>query len=423
MPAIREPDAARVHCIGRFGARALWATGVSFVGVRQPPFAEPCSNLDPIARSVDGVKAVIDAKVLDHVLLLLKSPNLDTRKWACALIGNTARHSFTAPAILNVYPSVQLVSLLGAEDSFVPWVTYALSQIARWVDGAKAIIEAKVLDHVLPLLESSNPDTRKWACELVGNLAGHKSTAPTILKLNPSVLLVSWLCGEDSFAPWVTYALSRIARWKEGAKALVDAKALDHVLPLLESPSLDTRRWACELSGNLASHKSTASAILKLNPSVLLVSLLGDEDSLVPWVMYALSQIAQRRDGAKGVVSAKVLDHVLPLLESPNPDTRRWACELSGNLASHKSTAPAILKSNPSVLLVSLLGDEDSLVPWVTYALSQIARWEEGAKAVVDAKALDHVLPLLKSPIPDTQRWACELIENLASHESTASKC
>jgi hypothetical protein len=72
--------------------------------------------------------------------------------------------------------------------------------------------------------------------------------------------------------------------------------------------------------------------------------------------MYALSQIAQWVDGAKGVVDAKALDHILRLLESPNPDTGEWASDLVGQVASHESTAPAVLKLNPSVQLVSLLG-------------------------------------------------------------------
>jgi hypothetical protein len=75
----------------------------------------------------------------------------------------------------------------------VHWVTYALSQIALWVDGAKGVVDAKALDHVLRLLKSPNPDTRELASRLVGNLALHESTAPAVLKLNPSMQLVSSL--------------------------------------------------------------------------------------------------------------------------------------------------------------------------------------------------------------------------------------
>jgi hypothetical protein len=75
----------------------------------------------------------------------------------------------------------------------VPWVTYTLSQIARWVDGAKGVIDAKALDHLLRLLESPNPVTREWACVLVQELASHEATAPDILQLKPIPQLESLL--------------------------------------------------------------------------------------------------------------------------------------------------------------------------------------------------------------------------------------
>ncbi|KAJ7355639.1 hypothetical protein DFH08DRAFT_1076670 [Mycena albidolilacea] len=125
-----------------------------------------------------------------------------------------------------------------------------------------------------------------------------------------------------------------------------------------------------ELVGRVASHESTAPAVLKSNPSVQLVSLLGGEDSWVPWVMYTLSQIAQWVDGAKGVVDAKALDHVLRLLKSPNPDTREWASELVGRVASHEATARAILQLKPIPQLESLLH--------AISALEAIRQWPDG---------------------------------------------
>ncbi|KAJ7821392.1 armadillo-type protein [Mycena olivaceomarginata] len=355
---------------------------------------EATAALAYLSRWLDGAKGVVDAKALDHILRLLELPDLAIRRWACELAGCLASHDSTTPAVLQLKLCKQIVSLLGYQ------AIYALSQIARWIDGAKVVVNAKVPDYVLPLLESPNPDTRRWACMLMGNLTSHESTARAILELNLSVQLVSLLSHQ------AIYTLSRIAYWVDGTQAVVDAKALNHILRLLESPNPNTREWASELIGNLASRESTAPAVLQLKPCKQIVSLLE-------W-------IAQWVDGAKGVVDAKALDHVLRLLESPNPDTQRWACKLTGNLASHEFTAPAILKLNPSVQLMSSLGDEDYLVYQATYTLSQTARWVDGAKAVVDAKVLDHVLPLLESPNPDTRNWACVLVHGLASHGATA---
>ncbi|KAJ7850054.1 armadillo-type protein [Mycena olivaceomarginata] len=349
---------------------------------------EATYTLSRIALRVDGAKGVVDAKALDHVLLLLESPNSDTRRWACELTGNLTFHEFTAPAILKLNPSVQLVSLLGAEDSLVPYVTHTLSQIARWEEGAESVVDTKALDHVLVLLESPNPMTRKWACALTGYLAFHNSTAPAISKLNPSVQLVSLLGDQDSFSH-ATYTLTQIARWVDGAKAVVDAKVLDYVLALLQSPDLHTRRWACELTGDLLSHQSTAPSILKLNFCVQLVSLLDDEDPVVCQATYTLSQIACWVDGAKGVIDAKVLDHVLPLLESLGPGTRNWACVLVHGLASHGATAPAILQLKLIPQLESLLQDPHGLIcDNALSALEAIRQWPDGVVARTDSDSV-----------------------------------
>jgi hypothetical protein len=54
--------------------------------------------------------------------------------------------------------------------------------IAHWVEGAQAMVEAKVQDHILKLLESQS----SWitACLLVEELAGHEPTVSAILDLN-----------------------------------------------------------------------------------------------------------------------------------------------------------------------------------------------------------------------------------------------
>ncbi|KAJ7880296.1 hypothetical protein B0H14DRAFT_1571852 [Mycena olivaceomarginata] len=182
------------------------------------------------------------------------------------------------------------------------------------------------------------------------------------------------------------------------ARAIVDSLVFRHILSMLGSPDPRTRRSSCSLLGNLTSRKSTASAVLKLEPCKQLVSLLSDikHADVIREATYTLSQIAHLVDGAKGVVDAKAVAYVLPLFRSSDSYTRRYAYELAGHLASHESTAPAILKVNPSVQLVSLLGENF----WATYALSQIARWLDGAKAVVDAKATRPCLAIARITKP-----------------------
>jgi len=84
-------------------------------------------------------------------------------------------------------------SISDEDPRVIEGATYALSQIARWSDGAQAIVEAKALDYVLMLLESQRPTIREWTCELLGRLVCHESSVPMVLELQACVRLVCLL--------------------------------------------------------------------------------------------------------------------------------------------------------------------------------------------------------------------------------------
>ncbi|KAF7350393.1 hypothetical protein MVEN_01344100 [Mycena venus] len=394
--------------------------------------------LTQLVRPVDGAQAILDAKALEHVLELLKSQSRAVRKRTCELVNNLTSYgsAITAAVVL------QLVSLLSNKDSIVTeGAVEALTQIARPVDGAQAILDAKALEHVLELLKSPSPVIRKLTYKLVDNLASHRSATAAVIVHQ----LVSLLSNEDyGVIKRVVHALDKIAHSSDGAQAIVDAKALDLILELLETPSRNIRRWACGLVGNLACHESTIVAVLALKPFQTLVTLLSDEDSeVVDWAVYALSQIAHSSsqiahppDGAQAIVDAGALDHVLALLQSPKPNIRKCTCVLAGNLASHDSTRAAILALRPVQTLVSslrrvkILGFDAVLtsnsnennydvIESAMYALSRIGFWLDGAEAIVDAKALNHIPELLDSPSPTIRKYTCELVGSIARHEST----
>ncbi|KAF7350485.1 hypothetical protein MVEN_01354100 [Mycena venus] len=409
------------------------------------------------ASEADACALVKSPFVFNYITQMLGSPDVGAQIYSCKLLGELARHKSTTSAILEASICERLVSLLlDGETGVVAWAVFTLSQIARWLDGAQAIVDAKALDHVVELLESSSPNIREETCELVGRLAIHGPTASAVLELQLCLRLVPLLCFEDSgIIAKATYALSQIAHWTDGAQAILDAKILEHVLispmpgvsphkvsdyerPLLKilgSLRSTVREWACELIGRLASHNSTAPAIfeLELKPFTRLVSLLQEEDSLVvARAAYALSQIAHWPAGAGVVIESMALDRILTnssaedykspilmLLESPSSDIREWVCALVGRLSGHDFTAPAILQMKPYTQLVSLLSDEDSgVLEWATYTMSQIAHRVDGTQAVVDAGVLDRVLVLLQSPNQNIRAHSCELVGRISSQST-----
>jgi hypothetical protein len=70
------------------------------------------------------------------------------------------------------------------------------------------------------------------------------------------------------------YALSWIGYWPDGVQAALEAKILDHVAELLQSPESGVRKWTCEMVGSFARYESTAVAVLGLKPCPQLVGLL-----------------------------------------------------------------------------------------------------------------------------------------------------
>ncbi|KAF7340152.1 hypothetical protein MVEN_01933700 [Mycena venus] len=378
---------------------------------------------DRTASEVDA-RAVLDSPIYPYIAQMLRSSDTRTRSASCRLLGTLASHDSTALAILESNHCEWLVFLMCDKDSGVAWeVMYALAQIANRADGAQAIVEtdAKVLDRALELLNSPSRNVRQWTGALLEALVRHEPTTAAILELNPCERLVSLMRDAN---PGVTRevmcALSLIARDVQGIVE-PDAKVLNRVLELLNSPSSDVRECACKLVGRLAMHEAIALAILELRPCAQLVLLLRDMSlGVVAQAAYALSEIAQWLPQA--ILDAKALDHVIALLDSPSTKIQEWTCKLLGNLLWHEWTVLAILDLKPCEQLVSLMHAKHSpdVISRATCTLAEMVKREDGAHAAVNAKALDNVAELLVSSNLNVRKWTCVLLGRLAGHESTA---
>jgi hypothetical protein len=87
------------------------------------------------------------------------------------------------------------ISVVDQDNSVVFEATYVLAMIAQWLDGARAMVDAKVQDHILGLLKSQSWGVRRHTCLLTEKLAAHELTAPAVLELNllkQLVILSHW---------------------------------------------------------------------------------------------------------------------------------------------------------------------------------------------------------------------------------------
>ncbi|KAJ7473889.1 armadillo-type protein [Mycena galericulata] len=248
------------------------------------------------AESEDDAHAIVNSPILVQIPQLLGTPNGNVRENADELMINLMRHKTNMPVILVAKTFEIIVSLLrDVNVGVIHIATYVLASVAFWPHGAHAVINANTLPHLSELLESASKWVRVNACDLVGNLALHESTLAAILATNPFERLVSLLRDADRFLPsrvsrflspsrtWdadseiiqqATSALANLAVWRDGAKAVITANTLPHLLELLESASYLVQMHACILVRNLACHESSLAAILAANPFERLVSLL-----------------------------------------------------------------------------------------------------------------------------------------------------
>ncbi|KAJ6523396.1 armadillo-type protein [Mycena vulgaris] len=399
--------------------------------------ASAAQALCRIGGSSEGAEAAAGANVLDWVAELLRSPHTEIRATTCGLLGELAGHEATLPAVLSSQPCERLVFLLrDPEIEVTECAAYALYKFAVSPEGAQAAIDTNVLDGVVGMLTSNSPIVRRWTCELLGKLASHHSTAPAVLIAEPCKRLVLLLDdGSFDVIGSAAYALSSIAKSPEGAQAAVNAQVLDRTTELLGAPNTLVRRWTCETVGNLAQHKSIASAVMDVNPCHKLVSLLRDEDAdVIRSAAHALSMIAQFPEGAQAAVEGNVLDSMVELLDSPETKFQEWTCSMLSQLVSHRTTAAAVLTMMPCEHLVASLSqytytatlglwspENGDVVAWMVYALHKIALSPEGAEAALEANVLEYATDLLQLPEPRVREWTANMLGQLVGHETASA--
>ncbi|KAJ7481284.1 armadillo-type protein [Mycena galericulata] len=375
--------------------------------------------LSVIAEFRDGAASAVDEKILDRVIDLLHSTNGNVRRWACKALGNLAHHKSTASAVLAANPVEGLASCVQGDDlPAIENAAFALSEMTRWTESLVPVLETKVLDYAVKLLESRDM-TRKWTCWIVGHLAHHESTAATVLEVNPSAEIASLLGDKDKdVLDSAIFALSEIISHPEGAKvAAVTANVLTHMMGLLDSPHVDAQSWVCKMLGKLAHDKDTAPAVLEVKPCAQLVAILRSrdpDDVVFEDVIYALGGITAAPGGAQDAADATAAECILESLTSSVKTGQDWKCRMLGNLAHYKSTAMAVLELEPCAILVSLLPHPNVAVrAGAIFALAEISQWPDGSVAVASTDVLMHISALLEDSHQDMEFHACVILRNL----------
>ncbi|KAJ6545895.1 armadillo-type protein [Mycena vulgaris] len=210
-------------------------------------------------------------------------------------------------------------------------------------------------------------------------------------------------------------ALYAISRLPEGAQAVVDAHVLDCVAKLLESPSIQVRRWTCRMLAELA--KTSATMVLRVKPCKQLVSLLRAKDLVVvESALYALSLLTNSPEGAQDAIDANLLGSITNLVTSASSDVQAWTCLLLGQLAAQETTSAAVLREICKCF-VQFLQLTDLVSVTAVSALARISEHPGGIAAIVDTDIQTHILDMTESPDLDIRVHSDILLRNLLLHE------
>ncbi|KAJ7455750.1 armadillo-type protein [Mycena latifolia] len=366
-----------------------------------------------IAMSPEGAQAIMDAKLLDSITEVLDfAPNEKIHKWMCDMLGEVARHEATARVAIG-----QLVTLLRRKGDLqvIEGAAQTLYRIVKSPEGSQIVVDANVLDALADLLELPDAGVRQWTRCLLTELATHATTIRVAMGR-----LVSFLRSEKRLRVIGSAAeiLCRIARWPEGAQAIVDANALEVAARLLRSPSEEVQTWMCKLLGELVLHEAIALAVLEEGLCQPIVFLLRNRDSeVVDSATRVLYRIAVFPEGAQAAVNANVLGCLTELLGAPNAKLWKWTWNMLGELARHETTVKAAIAQ-----LVPLLRSANVInIGSAVQTLYRTARSPEGAQAIMDTDVLEYVPELLQSPNIMARVWTCEMLVELVSQKPAAS--
>ncbi|KAJ7455800.1 armadillo-type protein [Mycena latifolia] len=368
-----------------------------------------------IAKWPEGTQAVVDADVLNSLAELLEAPNEEVQQWPCELLAELALQEPT----MVMGALVSLLRPVGGDLKVIQGAAIILERVATSPDGAETALDLdeNLRDCVSGLLGSPDASARQWTCSMLEELADSENTALAgLCGINP------YIRDEDSKVIYMALrVLYRLAVSAYGAQAVVDASVLKCVPALLELPDAEVCRWTWKLLEQLARHEITARAAIGQIRSLLWrVAIIWFSNQLLiqlrsgnPTIMQDAAQMLLYRTTRS---SAAMGTNVLERVEFQSFGVQKWTCDILGDLARHPMTSRVTVE-----LMVSLLrSGKPRVFKSAAKKLYHIARSSQGAQVAVNANVLEYVLEQVQSRNPWFRKWAWDILELIALHETTA---
>ncbi|KAJ7677104.1 armadillo-type protein [Mycena polygramma] len=347
-------------------------------------------NASDMPRFVLGFVPVVSEMftALDLLPALLDCPCSEVRNAACQTLGPQAVYESLPPTILTpqIYQRI-LSSLLQEDNELIASLIHDLPSIT----SPRSPVALGSLGILSILSRSPNNRVSKWAGDLLEHLDGtgvpggrHCADSGSDTR-NQASFPFSGV--EANIVESAMETLLSVMLWSPMG---VNAEILEGVLGLIASHNNQLNNGARKILRWMALQESTLLNAFPTRLCEQLVRLLGDDDTaIVATAVYVLSLITKRSHGAKTLVDDITAATVIQLLNSPDPQVRRWTCDMLGNLVQHSATSMAVVQAIPRQTLEALLrGQDEDVVSSALYALNAITQCNKNAQAVLSRPIL-----------------------------------
>ncbi|KAJ7265742.1 hypothetical protein C8J57DRAFT_1718330 [Mycena rebaudengoi] len=402
-----------------------------------------------LARDESTTVAIVDTNILHSVEKILRCCPIYLYEHIFPMLEHLASRESTAMAVVRVLPLDLLGTLWHVDDTAPVHVLARLWEhlvIAKLLDSPrKAIAEAACGSLVALVCDSNVPqvvDGALWVLSRAPYLTFPPVTSGVSVEAKQLDHIVDMFEAPNTATEWrypvIFEILSHLSFHESGAAAIVEAKILNSVEKLLRSRPTDLYKHIFPMLKSLVSHKSTVMAVLPILPLDLLGASLResvDATTLIDPLASRLEGLVTTNITTKllsaplnATAEATCVSLVALFCDSDVPqvvDGALWLLSRVPELKFPLVTAGVPVEAKLLDHIVNMLEALKNTAKWrypaIFQILSNLARHEANAVAIVEANILNYVEKLLISHPTDQYEHIFRMLENLASHESTAT--
>ena len=366
---------------------------------------------------------------LRPILYMSQCGDPDYERQACCALANLAEIIDNQPRLVEKGCIEPMVNGLGSPSIDVRReAARCLANLATNNEYADKIVSHDVIDPLIALLRSNHKGCERMAAMCLANLATNVKHQTLVCRaLEPILTLAKRALTpkSDSDAETERYALLAIANisCKNDNHLQVLTTALDTVIGFSKSRDVRCRQHAIFVLGNLASNKDNLELLVSHGciPPIISFAFPGTADVQFQAVA-ALRGLATHPDLRIQIVKEGGLEPLILAASAESVEVQRETAACLANLALSEHNKIEIAKSGCLPALVALCKTRDrDRQRFAAAAIANVAEMVEGDthRRIVEAGALEALLPLADSPLMETRREVARALALLGARRET----